>query len=80
MKKNFPDLYQKVRYKAIIFGSIFIGVLIFRYLVYIVLQFTDTRWLKVESTKGEIPFYISEIFVSLCYLKFMVSLYQKNKN
>ena len=44
------------------------------------LQFTTEKWLNVESTKGEIPFYVSEIFVALCYLKFMVSLHQKNKN
>ena len=75
LMKNFKDLFVRVKMKATIFGVIFISVLIFRYINYLILQFTSTRWLNVETIKGEIPFYVSEIFVSLCYLKFMVSLY-----
>ena len=75
LMQNFKELFARVKMKASIFGAIFILVLIFRYINYLILQFTSTRWLNVETIKGEIPFYVSEIFVSLCYLKFMVSLY-----
>ena len=80
LMRNFNELFTKVKMRASIFGTIFILVLIFRFLVYLILQFTVNTWLSVETIKGEIPFYVSEIFVSLCYMVFMISLYQKNKN
>ena len=79
LRTNFTELFTRVRVKAVLFGVIFIIVLIFRYTCYMVLQFSKENWASVESLRNEIPFYISEVFIALCYLKFMVSLYQKNK-
>ena len=34
-------------------------------------------WLHVETLRGEIPLYISEILIALIYMKIMVTMYRK---
>ena len=36
-------------------------------------------WLDVETLRGEIPLYISEVLIALCYMRIMVSTYQDQK-
>ena len=33
----------------------------------------------MESLRGELPMYVSEIIIALCYLKIIVSLYEQQK-
>lgn len=70
-------MYDRMKVKIYISFVGFNFLLGFRYVVYILLQFTDAAWANVQSIRGEIPLYISEIFISLCYMKIMVSLYDK---
>ena len=44
----------------------------FRFFLYNLLEFSDKSWLSIESLDGEIPLYVSEIFIALCYMRLMV--------
>ena len=54
-----------------------LGIRIF---FYNLIQFTHVAWLSVETLRGEIPLYVSEILIALCYMRVMVDLYQKQKH
>jgi len=77
LKHHFVEMYDRMKVKIYISFVAFNFLLGFRYIVYILLQFTTAAWANVQSIRGEIPLYVSEIFISLCYMKIMVSLYDK---
>lgn len=79
LKRNFTDMYARMKVKIYVSFLAFMVVMGFRFTVYVLLQFSHLAWLHVESIDGEIPLYISEILIALCYLKIMVSLAQKQK-
>ena len=66
-----------MRVKLYVSFLAFMLVMGFRFTVYVLLQFSHVAWLNVESLDGEIPLYVSEILITLCYLKIMVSLSNK---
>ena len=35
------------------------------------------EWIDIREVHSEIPFYISEVAISLCFMYFLVSLYAK---
>ena len=76
LKTHFIEMYDRMKIKLYVTFVGFNLVLAFRYGVYILIQFTEVAWLNVESVRGEIPLYVSEIFISLCYMYIMVNLYQ----
>ena len=56
---------------------IFLGVVIFRFLYYLCLSFEAIDWMVVTKEQSEVPFYISEIAIALCFMYFLVSLYAR---
>ena len=76
LKRSFRSVYQKMKVRSSVAFTIFMIVLLFRYVVYNIIQFTQTDWAYAETLRGEIPLYISEIIITLCYLKIIVSLYE----
>ena len=79
LKLSFNDMYQRMKCKLYIAFTVFMIVLGFRFAAYNLIQFSNVSWISVETLRGEIPLYISEIFIAICYLKIMVSLYRKQK-
>lgn len=76
LKRKYPGLYVSRKVNLIIGSIVFTLVLALRFALYILIQFSTITFL-VESIRGEIPLYISEIFITLCYIKIMSRFYQK---
>ena len=79
LKRSFIEVYLRMRIRLYITFALFMICVGFRLCAYYVIQFSSLPWLSVETVRGEIPLYISEIFIALCYMKVMSSLYQKEK-
>ena len=79
LQRNFDQMYQRMRIKLYISFFVFMLVMGFRYVVYNLIQFSNVGWYNVESVRGEIPLYVSEIFISFCYMKIMTSTYKQQK-
>ena len=79
LKRNFNAFYLKMRFKIFLFIACFMVLLIFRLVFYSFLEFDTTQWQCLETIQGEIPLYISEILIALCYMFFMLYLYSKQK-
>ena len=75
LKRSFSSVYNKMVVRSSIAFACFMLVLIFRYVVYSLIQFTNVEWAYVETLRGEVPLYVSEIIIALSYLKIIVSLY-----
>ena len=57
LKDHFVEMYDRMKVKIYITFIGFNALLSFRYLVYLLIQFSKIRWLDVESVRGEIPLY-----------------------
>ena len=55
-------------------------VLGFRLVMYNCISFDTFGSIDIESIDAEIPLYISEIFIALCYMKLMVSNARRKKD
>ena len=49
----------------------------FRYVIYLCLQFSWISVLKIENLTGEIPFYVSELAASSCFIGFLTKVYDQ---
>mmetsp|Transcript_7494 Transcript_7494/g.10629 ORF Transcript_7494/g.10629 Transcript_7494/m.10629 type:complete len:140 (-) Transcript_7494:1351-1770(-) len=79
LKHSFTQVYEKMKVRSSVAFTAFMIVLLFRYAAYVLIQFTTVEWAYVETLRGEIPLYISEIIIALSYLKIIVSLYEQQK-
>ena len=79
LKRAFIEVYFRMRLRLYITFAAFMCCTGFRLGAYILIQFSALSWLSVETVRGEIPLYISEIFIALCFMKIMVSQYRKEK-
>ena len=77
LNRQFRSLFVEIRLKVMIIFMIFLGVIIFRFLYYLCLSFEAIDWIDVRREEAEIPFYISEIAIALCFMYFLVSLYTR---
>lgn len=77
LKSQIPEMYERVKVRLYISFITFMLVLAFRLTAYIIIQFSSLPWLTVETVRGEIPLYISEIFIALCYVKILHTKYRK---
>ena len=77
LKRSFIEVYLRMRFRLYITFTLFMICVGFRLCGYYLIQFSSLPWLSVETVEGEIPLYISEIFIALCYMKVMSSLYEK---
>lgn len=75
LKRSFESVYDRMKVRSSIAFTAFMLVLIFRYIVYSFISFATVKWRFIENLRGEIPLYISEILIALCYLKMIVSLH-----
>lgn len=53
--------------------------MIFRWIIYLLLQFDLVKEIKQESLSGEIPFYISEILLSTMFIYFLTKVYDQEE-
>ena len=79
LRRSFVDMYSRMKVKMFLFFAVSMLVMTFRYFVYNLIQFTEVTWLSVETLQGEIPLYISEILIALCYMMIMVTGYRQQK-
>lgn len=76
LKRKYPGMYARLRIKLIAGSSIFMLVMGLRLTIYILIQFSDIAFL-VETIRGEIPLYVSEILITMCYIQAMARFYKK---
>ena len=79
LKRHFDSMYRRMKIKLYASFVIFMLVMGFRFFIYTLIQFSNGAWLNVETLDGEIPLYVSEIFIALCYMYLMVSMGNKQK-
>ena len=77
LNRQFTSLFREIRLKVLLIFTAFLGVVIFRFLYYLCLSFETIDWMVVTKEESEIPFYISEIAIALCFMYFLVSLYTR---
>ena len=80
LKHHFVSMYERMKVKLYLAFTAFMLVMGFRFCVYTLIEFSHVGFLSVETLRGEIPLYVSEIFIALCYFKIMVSTYKKHKS
>ena len=67
LKRNFESMYHAVKVRISIFFVVSMLVLGFRFVCYNFIQFSHGKWQFVETLRGEIPLYLSEILIAFCY-------------
>ena len=77
LHRQFISLFSEIKVKVLVIFIVFLAVTIFRFLCYMSLQFKYISFLEVEQVQSEIPFYISEIAIALCFMYFLVRLYTR---
>ena len=77
LKRHFETIYTGIRIRLFIAFMVFMIVMGARFVTYCLIEFSRVSWLGVETIRGEIPLYISEIFISLCYLKILTTQYNR---
>ena len=77
LRRSFEQMYKRMRVRVCVVFALYWLVMTFRFVVYCFIQFSTTQW--AHELRGEIPLYISEIFIALCYTSIMFRLYRKQK-
>lgn len=77
IKMAYPQIYQLNKCKVVL---LFCGVLLimsFRWIIYLCLQFSWIEIIQIEKPSGEIPFYVSELAISSCFIGFLTKVYDQ---
>ena len=70
-------MYDRMKVKLHLSFFAFMSLMGFRFTVYVLIEFVDLPWADVQTVRGEIPLYISEILIAVCYMQFMTGLSHK---
>lgn len=73
------QVYEQVKCKVFLLFSLFICIMIFRWIIYLCLQFAWVKIITIEKLSGEIPFYISEILLSTMFIYFLTKVYDQEE-
>ena len=79
LKRGFVDVYERMKLRSSIAFTLFMIVMGLRLATYTFVQFSRHSRTFMETMRGEIPIYLTEILIALCYLKIIVSLYAQHK-
>ena len=79
LRRSFAQMYEKLKVRLFLSAVIFLLVMGFRFVMYIFIEFSLIDWHSLETIRGEIGLYISEIIIAVCYMSLMVSLYRDEK-
>ena len=80
LKRHFKSIYYERKIRLLLSFTVFMIVLGFRLVMYNCISFDTFGSIDIESIDAEIPLYISEIFIALCYMKLMVSNARRKKD
>lgn len=72
LKIAFPNLHSTLNTKVTVVFVIYMFIMSFRYAVYLCLQFANLTWLDITKLDAEIPFYLSELLISIFYSWFLI--------
>ena len=80
LRLQFALLFQEIQVKSLVIFLAFLTIVIFRYIYYLCLSFVKVHieWMDIKQVHSEIPFYISEVAISICFMYFLVRLYTKH--
>jgi len=81
MKQSYNALYKEIKRKLICVFVFFVFFLLMRLVIYIDQRFTHViQEMETITIQTEIPFYVSEIFITvvLCYVMFQVTTLSKS--
>lgn len=76
IKIAYAQVYEKVKCKVILLFVCITLILAFRWFIYLCLQFSWMQ-LRIENLLSEIPFYVSELAISTCYIIFLAKMYDR---
>ena len=75
LKKTFISLYESVCFKVLVAFSIYMVLIVFRLVIYLIINWIPLQIFDVRNTRCEIPFYVSEILISLFYILGLLRVY-----
>ena len=75
LRQVFPAVYIQVRTKTSVVFAFLMLILLARYLTYCSIEIIALNWVDAGNLRTYIPFYLSELFVSIAYICFLVRVY-----
>lgn len=78
LRVAFPEIHSKIRTKVNLAFTCLILLLIIRYAIYLSLQFANINFFNINQLRSYVPFYVSELIISVTYICFLIRVY-KNK-
>ena len=76
LRVSFPQLYSSVQCRVTTVFVFFEVLMLFRFGVYICLQFANISFFEITELRSEIPFYVSELIISVAYILFLVGVFR----
>jgi len=76
LKTALPSLHAAVHKKATAVFVFFMLLIAFRYFVYFSLQFANFGFLNISKLTSLIPFYVSELIISVAYIRFLIKVFR----
>ena len=77
LKKLFPDVHNKIKTKANILFSTMMMLLTIRFGIYCSVESNYFKFFKMTEPATYIPFFVSEIFLAISYIIFLIKVYKK---
>jgi hypothetical protein len=78
LRVAFPVVHAQIKSKVNIAFTFLIVLLFIRYAIYLSLQFANIKFFDISELRAYVPFYISELIISVAYIFFLIKVY-KNK-
>lgn len=78
LRVAFPVVHAQLKSKVNIAFAFLIVLLFVRYAIYLSLQFAHFKLFNISALRDYVPFYISELIISVAYIFFLIKVY-KNK-
>ena len=77
LRVAFPSVHSKIKTKVNMGFAVFMLIILVRYLIYLCLQFRFFTFFQITDLRAYVPFYISELIITLAYICFLTSMYKQ---
>jgi len=76
LRVHFPVAHSQIKSRVNLAFGLLIGLLFIRYAIYLSLQFANFKFFQISQLRAYVPFYISELLVSIAYICFLIKVYK----
>jgi TRAP-type mannitol/chloroaromatic compound transport system permease small subunit len=79
LRVAFPQVHSKIKIKVNLVFTLFLFLLFVRYAIYLSLQFASFKLFEISQLRAYLPFYISELIISIAYIGFLIRVYRNSE-